>query len=756
MLHLLTPLPPIVSFKFSFNFLSLFLFLYRYGQLIILLITQSKSYDIVTLHRDSALLRFLHGFLTSAPLATVQLYAVAVPLMITPTNISSSPYPISAGSLIASSFSLFLTLLSYVGSDRLHSDQRRVVIPGYIFTFLWHLFIIPARIFALVLFTLAHGPYIGIVVGVHWIGAVVWTLAERTNFCGDLSTTPPRKRYHFEIPFVLVVSFIFTFIFFNSRDGSTLARIIIYHLLTSVETLVISALFYASFPDLSYSPWAFAITMGLYLLGMAFMFLYYAAWHPNRTEDCFFIGCPRSCDCCYCFHKEGPHIGNVDLPLDGDGGERGEGERINREGTRIEVEREGGETEGRRTVDSQVSVSQVESPHHRIYSLSHLPSLTPTHNINHQSLPSSVFMDTRGLYGGGQCPHSPASKVGVAIPRGGSADNIRTQRHSSASQYRISESINIPQTTQLPREREENQFVRTKSERLLSKHRATPISSTSIPSPRQTPLALNHTHHTKRLRQSSLVNHPLPSPIGEEGEMSNSNRKLSAPPVIISTVIDERSKGTSSRLSTISSPSTCNATPITYLSPYSVRSSAQGRFYLEPTHTRRIPISYRGNHNMYSVPRPLSRHRSLSPETRSSEGSGCGHSRASPVSTRSTPVHSPAHHHRRRKKRSSNPLHSGDPMIEFTKLYTSPAHLSKASLRPSDDSDGGGVVSSCLTSSYVMSSDNKSDVGGASGCEVGVINIVSPRLSNGVNKGLTTRPFSTASLYTTCSGGTLV
>ena len=74
----------------------------------------------------------------------------------------------------------------------------------------------------------------------------------------------------------------------------------------------------------------FALTIGLYIMGIAFMSLYYAAWHPGRTRDCFMVGIPYSCDCCYVFRK--PPVdnitGNVDLPLDGDS-EHGNRSRVN-------------------------------------------------------------------------------------------------------------------------------------------------------------------------------------------------------------------------------------------------------------------------------------------------------------------------------------------------------------------------------------------------------------------------------------------
>ena len=112
-------------------------------------------------------------------------------------------------SLMASTLSLLLTIISYIGNDRLHSEKRRIVCPGHMTALIWHLCMIAGRISALSLFAIAFGPYISVVIGIHWIACIIWTLFERTNFCGDVTTTPPKKRLYFELPFVLVISFVF-------------------------------------------------------------------------------------------------------------------------------------------------------------------------------------------------------------------------------------------------------------------------------------------------------------------------------------------------------------------------------------------------------------------------------------------------------------------------------------------------------------------------------------------------------------------
>lgn len=674
---------------------------------------------------------------------------------------------------MASSTSLLLTLLVYILSDRLHAERRRVVIPAYIITFLWHLFVIPSRIFALVLFAAAYGPYVSVVIGVHWGAAIIWTLAERTNFCGDLSTTPPRKRYFFEVPFVGVVSFIFIFIYFNVRDGSTMVRIIVYHLLTSVETLLLSALFYVAYPSLPFSPWVFGLSVSAYGIGIAFMFLYYVAWHPNRTDDCFLcLGCPKSCDCCQCLSDKGElHLGNVDLPLDGERREGGVIEiRSDAGNGRCNVGEEerrigGGDASPeatRKTVCTATvpnghpltrgsinNIPRTDPPTPTRSALATATAIRPSSQLGHHSSSAMEIRRSSALYGGsgGQLF---SHRHGNGPTAAASLDSV--QREKRSPQYRTPSRESM-------REGEDKKWpVRTNSEHFPKRMLPNSTNPRSVPLPRRRsdsqllPVTVTNRGGYYQYcnimgnKRQSLITHPdlssninLPSPIGEEPGSSDggSSRKWSSPlPVLHVSSADSPGKrggregrgrgGGRERRSSGSylpspysfmfvTPPTPTVAPPTSVSPYSVHNPLHldGRLYLEPGVGRGVRRS---------------RHRSLSPDTRSSEGSGCGYY-AYPNSVSGTPKQSPyssrrssGSHQRKRRSGSNNPLHSGDPMVEFTQLYTSrtsPAHIRRPSSRSSarvsatfdESSDGGGggrgVASTC--SSGVFSSD-KSDV----------------------------------------------
>ena len=287
----------------------------------------------------------------------VQLYAV-IQALASGQDFFKAIYPITLASLLASTLSLLLTLLVYIASDRLHEEGRRVVWVGYIAMFLWHLMMVTARVSVLVMFAHTFGFYVSIVVGVHWIITLIWLLLERTNFCGESTSRPPKRRFYFEIPFAFLLSFVFLFIYFNVKDSSSLVRSIVYHLLTAIETAILASLFYAFKSTLWYTPWWFGFTVGFYLIGIAIMSLYYCAWHPNRTDNCYMIGLPKHCCGCCSSRDKGPAIGNVDLPLRDTSSSSGGEDRIT---PTINVQEEDAHTQRTGQTPDRLTITPVSS-----------------------------------------------------------------------------------------------------------------------------------------------------------------------------------------------------------------------------------------------------------------------------------------------------------------------------------------------------------------------------------------------------------
>ncbi len=722
--------------------------------MIIYIIKKSRSCDIHSLQRDSLLLQFLFGFTATTPLIIVNLYQLLPDIIRGHLHITWPEFPIIVSCLAANIFSLLLTIISYIGNDRLHSEERHVVYPGHMTALIWHVCLIIGRIMALALFAIAFGPFIAIIIGIHWLSAIIWTFFEKTNFCGDITTTPPKKRYHLEIPFVFVISFVYIFLFFNIRDGSTMSRIVVYHVLTSVETLVLAALFYAILPNFPLSPWLFGFTVGFYIVGIAFMSLYYAAWHPNRTRDCFKIGIPHSFDCCHIFHKlsiTSMTGGNVDLPLEGTVQLGGHRYGIRGQGVPQAAEHgvAGVEDAGVTLIDynpldnlsllmsrrSSFTIGQLSR------SLNNTPQTTPQHNRgasrhittdktvsnrhnieNHRGTkrgstpiqltsdrshsntdntmslserPASVNMETRRVPFGSMGGRSLSEDTRM-IPSNAEINNNGIGQITTMKPRPASETIDVRSYTPTHHRYPRNSqwFHRTRSERYPA-HRSSNLSyksetdvthsgSHSTPLSRRSDdmTSINRTSDVIRLgpNRYSITNHHsgmivLPSPIGEEPVGSTRFGYQGTSPIILK----------------------INGTPTPNSIPHSTTTGPKSYRWSDVHYSDFIPASK--NHSSMYIDTPVrTRQRSVSPVD-----SRHGLSR----STNSTPRTSP--YPGRRHRNPSNPLHSHDPMKEFTQLYSSNPPRSCSGVKDRlSESTTPRITSS--SSSYLVSSDNHSDV----------------------------------------------
>ena len=769
----------------------------------------SRSHDQQSLQRDSLLLQFLHGFLTSAPLLIIHLYLLGLDLVEDSLDMTSTTSLVTLGCLFATCSSLLLTIFSYIIFDRLHSEKRRVVFPGHVTAIIWHLCLVAGRVLALTLFAVAYGQYISLVVTVHWIFATVWTFCERTSFCGDMTITPPKKRWCLEIPFVFVVSFVFVFLFFNVRDGSTISRVVIYHVLTSMETLILASLFYINKPNFYLSPWAFAFTVGSYIMGVAFMFLYYAAWHPSRTADCFLLGVPHSCDCCEIFHKRDDETANVDLPLE-------EGGRNTHDIQLYNIRRDNGE-EGGGLEDAGISLTDYDP----MTNLSVLTERRSSFTIGQlsrsmepvNSTPRQVQMSSMRRGSGRSLPFTPTSKSSGNISHQTTSNHGHNNKQVGNMRSEGRTGISPRSSTRTPRndtgKRIENTGTRPLSMNMVTRSvsdsmrtrpgggaaaartRKRPASdninsfTTSTRHPRQTwfprsdgyppyhpsallgggkapptnpsnfqtaPLPRRHDswkdHHqeshynhlpssTTSRNNSYFSKYPLPlalpSPIGEEPQGSSVNKgensftdhgNMFMPPFVLK--IDRP------RVSPVDRPR---------VSPRSLEdiSRQQQRATEQPPYatvrrnggvqdppwsdinygTTVTGFSPRLGRQRYISTPVQTRRRSLSPIAPNSEPfsrRGSPHS----YSASCTPKHSPSFGGRRHRN-PSNPLHTHDPMQEFTQLYTTShsAHNSPKRYRRASSGncshlttqgeDGAPARITSTSSSYLISSDNHSE-----------------------------------------------
>jgi len=113
-----------------------------------------------------------------------------------------------------------------------------------------------------------------------------------TKFCLDLNVKPHKKRPYLELPFDVVIGYILLFFYFNAKEGKTWCIVLPYHLLTFVETVVLSVTFYVERPNEWYSLMILCLTILLFTIGSTLMLMYYAILHP-KTKNYWIIWSTR-------------------------------------------------------------------------------------------------------------------------------------------------------------------------------------------------------------------------------------------------------------------------------------------------------------------------------------------------------------------------------------------------------------------------------------------------------------------------------
>ncbi len=135
---------------------------------------------------------------------------------------------------------------------------------------------------------------------------VIFLLVQRTTFCADLERQSNgdlkfTRRYLLEIPFNLIAAAIYNFVYFNLKRGRTRFWAGGFHLIMFAENTSMAALIFVS--PVSAPPFfllsSLVIVIGLYIAGLAFSSCFYLLYHPKRTNNCYWVGIPRKCVCCF-------------------------------------------------------------------------------------------------------------------------------------------------------------------------------------------------------------------------------------------------------------------------------------------------------------------------------------------------------------------------------------------------------------------------------------------------------------------------
>ena len=233
--------------------------------------------------RDISMLRLLQAFLESAPQLVLQLYILLqrprfewkVDLLIAVT---------AACSLV----SLVWAILAYSKSLRDFRTQGYVLSPtGLFFQLLWRVSTVASRVVAMVLFASYFKQWLFVAVGAHWIIMTMWLVCQRTRFCTDEDGNEHPYR---EKLFSAAVGFMYIFCFFNTREGMTRKRIVLFYSIMLVENSLFVSMW---FPHRNFrgamAVAALGVVWGGLVFGVVCMVLYYRFYHPSLPVQGIFL-----------------------------------------------------------------------------------------------------------------------------------------------------------------------------------------------------------------------------------------------------------------------------------------------------------------------------------------------------------------------------------------------------------------------------------------------------------------------------------
>lgn len=239
---------------------------------------REQSTLVQSWERDAHFLMFIQTILHCCSQLVVQLYIIG------DDSEDSNYIPTTIFCAGVNFIAIVWALFIYTLYDMFKESHIKVTSKFVIFG--WHLCIIMSRILALAFFSVAFHAFVFIPFGIHWLmwSIILFLISAflSTNFCSDLTTD--KKRLYLELPFDVVIGFMLLFFYFNTKKGNTRHVVIPYHVLTLVETIVLSVTFYIEKPNKWYSLMILCLSILLYLIGSTLMLLYYLMLHPKTKE----------------------------------------------------------------------------------------------------------------------------------------------------------------------------------------------------------------------------------------------------------------------------------------------------------------------------------------------------------------------------------------------------------------------------------------------------------------------------------------
>lgn len=242
--------------------------LWRYARLLVPVQLISVKREV----RDLCILRLVHGFLQAAPMLLLQLS------LLSPNNrdamIMNPPSNLITVSAALSLFSVCWALASF--SKHVQSVDKLVLTwLGVVSQLLWRAGTVTARALALSAYAATYSSWIFLVLALHWACMFLWLLSPRSPFHGQRGT---------KLGVCALMAAIYVLAYVNLQEKPHTRTMIIFYVVMLLENCLLVGAWLAAIWLVRPDHWELVpiLTVGLFIIGILFMLLYYKYFHVRR------------------------------------------------------------------------------------------------------------------------------------------------------------------------------------------------------------------------------------------------------------------------------------------------------------------------------------------------------------------------------------------------------------------------------------------------------------------------------------------
>lgn len=254
---------------------------------------------------DIGMLRLIDVFMDSGPQVLLQLYVITTQNLNESGSANLIVFTFRDFKTTSLEFKQFFSILSSLlsmgyalaGYQRCLRNQQFIFcletnkpLPrpiswfSTIMQFLWYLFLIAPRVLSLAIFASTFRSWFFMIVFTHWFIMYFWILRLKTNYCISSPDEYNAREEIFEKFYDFVCSFIYIFVYFNLKSGTTRYRYLIYYIIFYSENLIFSVCYFLFSKEINliYKLSMLLIVIIGFWIAITFQILYYLHCHPSH------------------------------------------------------------------------------------------------------------------------------------------------------------------------------------------------------------------------------------------------------------------------------------------------------------------------------------------------------------------------------------------------------------------------------------------------------------------------------------------